>query len=62
LTRDETFPQAYGITSRHYIWDLDEVETWLTSRKGKAPRTRREPQADPRFQIINGVRFEKASL
>ncbi len=34
LTHDETFPQAYGITPRHYVWNLDEVEMWLASRKG----------------------------
>ena len=61
LTYEESFPKAYGITSRHYLWDLDEVEAWLASRKGARPRERRIRPTAPKSDVFDGVLFEKAS-
>jgi len=60
LMHEPTFPQAYGVTSRHFLWNLKEVEDWLISRKGVKPQVRRVKKSAKRILIIDGVRLEKA--
>jgi predicted DNA-binding transcriptional regulator AlpA len=60
LTKDSSFPQAYGITARHYLWDLSEVEQWITSRKGMKPRVRGTHKTPKRVYFLEGIRVERA--
>jgi len=62
LTKDSSFPQAYGITARHYLWDLSEVEQWITSRKGVKPKFRGTHKAPKRVYFLEGVRVERADV
>lgn len=57
LTRDPSFPAAYVITARHLLWDLEEVEAWFASRKGRRPQVRRIAAANPKDEVIDGIRF-----
>lgn len=59
LTRDPSFPKAYAITARHFLWDLAEVENWFISRKGQRPQVRRTAAANPKDEVIDGIRFVK---
>ena len=59
LTRDPSFPKAYVITARHYLWDLAEVEAWFVSRKGQRTQTRNRVVINPRDEVIDGIRFVK---
>ena len=59
LTKDSSFPQAYGITARHYLWDLSEVEQWITSRKGMKPRVRGTHKVAKRVYFLEGIRVER---
>ncbi len=59
LTRDPTFPKAYVITARHYLWDLAEVEAWFVSRKGRRAQVRKRVAINPRDEVIDGIRFVK---
>ena len=59
LTRDPSFPKAYVITTRHYLWDLAEVEDWFLSRKGKRTPARKKVAINPRDEVIDGIRFVK---
>jgi predicted DNA-binding transcriptional regulator AlpA len=60
LTRDPSFPKAYTITTRHYLWDLAEVEAWFVSRKAQRPRVRKTVATTPGDEIIDGIRFVKS--
>jgi len=59
LMHEPTFPQAYGVTSRHFLWNLKEVEDWLISRKGVKPAVRGAQRSAKRILIKNGIRIEK---
>jgi predicted DNA-binding transcriptional regulator AlpA len=59
LTRDPSFPAAYVITARHFLWDLEEVEEWFASRKGRRPQVRKIAVINPRDEIIDGIRYVK---
>ncbi|TRZ86753.1 MAG: AlpA family phage regulatory protein [Streptomycetaceae bacterium] len=59
LTRDPSFPKAYAITARHFLWDLAEVENWFVSRKGQRPQVRRMTSTNPKDEMIDGIRFVK---
>jgi predicted DNA-binding transcriptional regulator AlpA len=61
LIRDPGFPEAYGISARHFLWDLDEVEAWIRSRKGVKPSARHLTIETQKVEIVNGIRFEKLS-
>lgn len=61
LTRDSGFPQAFGISARHYLWDLNEVESWILSRKGVKPPARNLGSSAKKIEVINGIRFEKVA-
>ena len=59
LTREPSFPKAYVITARHYLWDLAEVEAWFVSRKGQRPRLRKTVAITSKDEVIDGIRFVK---
>ena len=59
LTRDPSFPAAYVITARHFLWDLAEVEEWFASRKGRRPQVRKVALINPRDEIVDGIRYVK---
>lgn len=59
LTKDSSFPQAYGITARHYLWDLSEVEQWITSRKGLKPKARGTHKEAKQVYFLDGIRVER---
>jgi len=59
LTKDSSFPQAYGITARHYLWDLCEVEQWITSRKGLKPKARGTHKEAKQVYFLDGIRVER---
>ena len=44
------FPQRFYLTSKCVVWDLNEVEQWLTARRAAslAGRTYRAPDPDVR--------------
>lgn len=50
MERRGEFPQRFYLTSKCVVWDLDEVERWLTSRReaSHAGRVRRAPDPDVR--------------
>ena len=60
LMHGPSFPQAYGVTSRHFLWNLKEVKDWLISRKAAGPQVRDVRKSARRILIIDGVRLEKA--
>ena len=44
MERRGEFPQRFYLTSKCAVWDLDEVETWLTARRAAShdgPRSTR---------------------
>ena len=59
LTRDPSFPTAYVITARHFLWDLEEVEEWFASRKGRRPQARKIASITPWDEVIDGICFVK---
>jgi hypothetical protein len=59
LTRDPSFPAAYAITARHFLWDLEEVEEWFVSRKGRRPQARKIALITPRDEVIDGIVYVK---
>lgn len=50
MERRGEFPQRFYLTSKCVVWDLDEVEQWLTTRREEsaAGRVRRAPDPDVR--------------
>ncbi len=62
LTHDTSFPQAYGITARHYLWNLGEVEQWLTSRKGLKPKVRGTHKSAKQIHFIDGIEVERVGV
>lgn len=48
MERRGDFPQRFYLTSKCVVWDLDEVEQWLTARRAEchAGRGRRAPAPD----------------
>lgn len=61
ITREAGFPQAFGISARHFLWDQSEVEAWVRSRRGLKPSPRDLGVGAKRVEVINGIRFEKVS-
>lgn len=59
LTKDPSFPQAYVISARHHLWDRDEVQEWLKSRKVAKPKVRKIREVTPKDQVIDGIVFAK---
>jgi len=59
LTRDPSFPQAYLISARHHLWDRQEVQAWLESRKVAKPKARKLAPVSPKDQVIDGIVFAK---
>jgi predicted DNA-binding transcriptional regulator AlpA len=59
LTKDPSFPQAYVISARHHLWDRDEAQQWLESRKVAKPKVRKIRVIAPKDQIIDGIVFAK---
>ncbi len=60
MERRGEFPQRFYLTSKCAVWDLDEVEQWLTARRAAslAGRARRTPDPDVRSRrnrpVTNG--------
>jgi prophage regulatory protein len=52
MERRGEFPQRFYLTSKCAVWDLDEVEQWLTARRAAtlAGRVRRAPDPNVRFR------------
>ena len=50
MERRGEFPQRFYLTSKCVVWDLDEVEQWLTARRSasNAGGVRRAPDPDVR--------------
>lgn len=50
MERRGEFPQRFYLTSKCVVWDLYEVEQWLTARRTEchAGRVRRAPDPDVR--------------
>ena len=50
MERRGEFPQRFYLTSKCAVWDLDEVEQWLTARRAAscAGRIRRGPDPNVR--------------
>lgn len=48
MERRGEFPQRFYLTSKCVVWDLNEVEQWLTARRAAslAGRTYRAPDPD----------------
>lgn len=48
MERRGEFPQRFYLTSKCVVWDLDEVEQWLTARReaSSAGKIRRGPDPD----------------
>lgn len=48
MERRGEFPQRFYLTSKCVVWDLNEVEQWLTARRAEshAGRVRRAPDPD----------------
>ncbi len=48
MERRGEFPQRFYLTSKCAVWDLDEVEQWLTARRAASSsgRIRRGPDPD----------------
>ena len=59
LSKDPSFPQAYIISARHHLWDREEVEAWLESRKVAKPKARKLAPVSPKDQVIDGIVFAK---
>ena len=52
MERRGEFPQRFYLTSKCAVWDLDEVEQWLTARRAASSsgRIRRGPDPDVRYR------------
>lgn len=59
LTKDPSFPQAYVISARQHLWDRQEIQTWLESRKVAKPKARKLAPVSPKDEVIDGIVFAK---
>jgi prophage regulatory protein len=52
------FPRRFNLTARCVVWDLDEVEEWLTRRRqaSDAAQLARAPTPDVRLRRTRPVR------
>jgi prophage regulatory protein len=57
MERRGEFPQRFYLTSKCVVWDLNEVEQWLTARREEchAGRVRRAPDPDVRSRTRRPV-------
>lgn len=39
MERRGDFPRRFYLTSKCVVWDLDEVEQWLTARRAASPKS-----------------------
>ncbi len=48
MERRGEFPRRFYLTSKCVVWDLNEIEQWLTARRaaGQAGQSRRAPAPD----------------
>ncbi len=44
MERRGEFPQRFYLTSKCAVWDLDEVEQWLTARRAASHDGRHSPR------------------
>lgn len=58
LERRGEFPRRFYLTSKCVVWDLDEVEKWLTDRRTASlqGRVNRAPDPDVRRRKFRGAR------
>ena len=47
MERRGEFPRRFSLTRRCVVWDLGEVEAWLTERKRAADTTAAQPAEGP---------------
>lgn len=59
LSKDPSFPQAYVISARHHLWDRQEIQAWLESRKVAKPKARKLAPVSPKDEVIDGIVFAK---
>jgi prophage regulatory protein len=57
MERRGEFPRRFYLTSKCVVWDLDEIERWLTSRRDTclAAGNRRAPDPDVRLRKLRPV-------
>ena len=60
MERRGEFPQRFYLTSKCVVWDLDEVERWLTARRvaGTAGRGGHAPDPDVRARRHRPIRHQ----
>lgn len=60
MERRGEFPQRFYLTSKCVVWDLDEVERWLTARRvaGPAGRGGHAPDPDVRARRHRPIRHQ----
>lgn len=51
MERRGEFPQRFYLTSKCVVWDLDEVERWLTARRAAGPAGRAGHAPDPDVRV-----------
>jgi len=47
MERRGDFPRRFYLTSKCVVWDLDEVEQWLTARRAASPKGVNNPGPHP---------------
>ena len=50
MERRGEFPQRFYLTSKCAVWDLDEVEQWLTARRAASSSGRSRRAVEPDVQ------------
>lgn len=61
MERRGDFPRRFYLTSKCVVWDLDEVEQWLTARRDASPKAfnNRGPHPDVHCRKQRPVRAEQ---